>query len=299
MELFFMKTIGHFIYFINSLKDVLSFKNNDDFSIQIKKNFNFRLKVQKFVYIAKYFGWNHDYEYNLYIRGPYSSALADEYYNMDIYNNYSPVKIDDFNLDSFKNFVKDKSIHYLESASTILFYLNDNSNLSCEKAIEELHKIKPYIDSEIVSNAYNDIIQLELFGNNSFYQINVIDDDLDYFKNTLIDKIHKYIGYFTDFGQCNNSIIVSGSLDYLHIVLFREDLNPQIKYDLLNLIFQYVIDVKEIYELCGDNSKVFEYLNLNDLEENFDRIQDYVSQELNILPRLDDDEFDEIIYNVI
>ena len=239
-----MKTIGHFIYFINSLKDVLLFEDYDDFSIKIKRDFNFRLKVQKFVYIAKYFGWNHDYEYNLYIRGPYSSALADEYYNMDIHNNYSPVKIDDFKVESFKNFIKDKSIHYLESDSTVLFYLNDEPNLSREIAIEKLHKIKPHIDSEIVAKAYDDIIQLELFGDNNFYQNIVIDDDLDYFKNTLIDKIQHYIDYFTDFGQCNNSIIVSGSLDYLHIVLSREELNPQMKYDLwirdFNSLFFYL-----------------------------------------------------------
>lgn len=119
-------------------------------------------------------------------------------------------------------------------------------------------------------------------------------DDLDYLKDTLIDKIQKYIDYFTDFGQCNNSIIVSGSLDYLHIVLSKEKLNPKMKDNLLNLILQYVIDVKEIYELCDSNSRLFENLNLNELEENFERIQDYVSQELAILPRLDDDEFDEI-----
>ena len=52
--------------------------------------------------------------------------------------------------------------------------------------------------------------------------------------------------------------------------------------------------LKEIYDLCGGNSEVFEYMDLNLLEETFDRIQDYVSQELNILPRLDDDKFDEI-----
>lgn len=111
----------------------------------------------------------------------------------------------------------------------------------------------------------------------------------------LLNKIQNYIDYFTDFGQCNNSIIVSGSLDYLYIVLSKEELNSQMKKDLLNLILQYVIDVKEIYELCDGNSRVFEYLNLNKLEENFDRIQDYVSQELGILPRLDDDEFEDIM----
>lgn len=78
----------------------------------------------------------------------------------------------------------------------------------------------------------------------------------------------------------------------MHIVLSREELNPQMKNDLLDLILQYVTDVKEICELCDGNSQIFENLNLNELEENFDRIQDYVSQ-LGILPRLDD-EFYEI-----
>ena len=144
-----------------------------------------------------------------------------------------------------------------------------------KNAIEEMPKIKTHIDSEIAGDAH---------------------DDLDYYKNTLINKIEYYIGYFTDFSRCNNSIIVSGSLDYLNIVLSREKLNPQMKNDLLNLILQYVMDIKEIYELCNGNSKVFEYLNLNKLEENFDSIQDTVSKDLKILPRLDADEFDGTLF---
>ena len=76
-----MSTIGHFVYFINYVKDSLSFRDAEDFTEKIRNDFDFRLKVQKFVYIAKYFGWKHSYKYSLYIRGPYSSTLADEYYN--------------------------------------------------------------------------------------------------------------------------------------------------------------------------------------------------------------------------
>ena len=197
-------------------------------------------------------------------------------------------------MDSFRYFVENKSIYYLESASTILFYLNDDPNISRKNTIDELHKIKPYIDSEIVENAYDDIIKLNLFGNHNFYQNIVIGDDLNYFKDNLMKKIDCFMEFFTDFGQCNNSIIVSGSLDYLNIVLSKEKLNLQMKNDLLDLCLRYVKNVKEIYDLCGGNSEVFEYMDLNLLEETFDRIQDYVSQELNILPRLDDDKFDEI-----
>ena len=76
-----MSTIGHFVYFITCVKDSLSFRDAEDFTEKIRNDFDFRLKVQKFVYIAKYFGWKHSYKYSLYIRGPYSSTLADEYYN--------------------------------------------------------------------------------------------------------------------------------------------------------------------------------------------------------------------------
>ena len=90
-----MSTIGHFVYFINCVKDSLSFSDAEEFTAKIRNDFNFRLKVQKFVYISKYFGWNHSYKYILYIRGPYSSALADEYYNEDILK-YSPLEIEGF-----------------------------------------------------------------------------------------------------------------------------------------------------------------------------------------------------------
>lgn len=186
-----MSTIGHFLYFINCVKDSLSFSDTEEFTQKIRNDFNFRLKVQKFVFIAKYFGWNHTYKYNLYIRGPYSSALADEYYNEDILN-----------------------------------------------------------------------------------------------------QINDYINYFADFGKCNNSIIVSGTLDYLSMVLENETMDLEMKNDLLELLSNYVADVEKIYDLCGGNPKVFEYMDLNSLENKFNRIQDYISQELGIFPRLYDSEFD-------
>ncbi len=37
-------------------------------------------------------------------------------------------------------------------------------------------------------------------------------------------------------------------------------------------------------------------MNLKNLEEFFDRIQNYISRDLNVLPRLDDDDFDESLF---
>ena len=75
---------SYFLYFLDSVKDSLLFEDIEDFLLKIKKDFQFRHKVQKFVYIAKYFGWNHSYEYVFYLRGPYSNDLANEYYNVNI-----------------------------------------------------------------------------------------------------------------------------------------------------------------------------------------------------------------------
>ena len=286
-----MSTIGHLIYFINLVKDSLSFRDAEDFAKKIRNDFNFRLKVQKFVYIAKYFGWNHSYKYILYIRGPYSSALADEYYNEDILK-YPPLKIDGFDCKSFNEFVNGKSIQYLESSSTILYYMNREDGFSRSDAIEKLQMIKPHIDCETVSNAYDDIIRLKFFRNKNLYEINFFDDDLDNMKEILLNQIYRYVDYFADFGECNNSLIVSGSLDYLSIVLNNETLDGEMKKDLLELLSNYVLDVKKIYEWCDGNCQVFEYMNLNSLENKFNRIQDYISQELGIFQSLSDFEFE-------
>lgn len=157
-----MSFIGNFSCFMNHVKDSLSFSDVEDFVDKIRNDFNFRWNVQKFVYIAKYFGWNHSYKYSLYIMGSYSSALADEYYNEDILK-YSPLKIDGFDSNSFNEFVGGKSIHYLESASTILYYMGSEENFTRGGAIKTLQNIKPYIDSEIVGNSYDDIIRLNFF----------------------------------------------------------------------------------------------------------------------------------------
>lgn len=282
-----MSTIGHFVYFINLVKDSLSFRDSEDFRNKIRNDFTFRLKVQKFVYISKYFGWNHSYKYILYIRGPYSSALADEYYNDDILK-YSPLKIEGFDLNSFNDFVDGKSILYLESSSTILYYMGIEENFTRRDAIEKLNKIKPYINSEIVATAYDDIIRLNFFKNNNPYEITVINENLNDIKEILLNQIMGYVDYFADFGECNNSLIVSGSLDYLSMVLEHETLDLEMENDLLELLSNYVLDVKKIYDWCDGNPKVFEYMNLNSLENKFNRIQDYISQELGIFPRLSD-----------
>ena len=167
--------------------------------------------------------------------------------------------------------------------------MSSEENFTRDSAIEKLQMIKPHMGSEIVGNTDDEIIKLDFFRNNALYEI---DSNLENDKEILLSLIKDYVDYFADFGECNNCLIVSGSLDYLSRVLENESLDLEMKNDLLELLSKYLLDVKKIYDLCDGNPKLFEYMNLNSLEIKFNRIQDYLSQELKIFPRLYDSEFD-------
>ena len=277
------------IYFLNSLKDELNFNDLKDFYFKIKNDFSFRMKVQKFVYIAKFYGWNHYYPYSMYIRGPYSSLLSDDYYNPDIVN-WNSFKIIGFNLEEFRKFIKDKSIEYLEAVSTLLFLKNSNSNFSNEALINKVSSIKPYIGKNIINNALIDISTINinkdiLTNTHLHYNINL--------KNEVSNELIEFISLFEKLDINRNNIIILGSLDYLRIVLREEKLDKNMEFDLIQLIKKYILSVKEIYDKIINNLIIIESSDISDIESEFDRLQDYISEELNIFPRLDSDDLDE------
>ena len=287
-----MNNKNYLVYFLNSMKDELGFEDSEDFKNKVESDLDFRIKVQKFVFLAKYFGWNNSYSYNLYVHGPYSPSLSDDYYSNDLFK-YTPLEISGFNLASFKEFINGKSINYLESATTIL-YKNYNKTKTSDEAIRKLAKIKPHISSKTVEETYFDVKGFELTKNAVSNNIqSVVLKDI---KNNLNKKISKNIELFENFEINYNQTFILGSLDYLRIVLREEKLNKYMENDLFNLISQYILDVEKIYSSCNEDNNVFENMNLNNLEEFFDRLQNYISQDLNVLPRLDDDDFDESLF---
>lgn len=289
-----MNNKNYLVYFLNSMKDELGFEDSKDFKNKVEStDLNFRIKVQKFVFLAKYFGWDNSYSYNLYVHGPYSPSLSDDYYSNDLFK-CTPLEISGFKLGSFKEFINGKSINYLESASTILFYKNCNKTITSDYAIKKLADIKPYISSKTVKETYSDVKGFELTKKAVSNNIqNVVLKDI---KNNLNEKINKNIKLFENFENNYNTVFILGSLDYLRIVLREERLNKYMKNDLFDLISQYILDVEKIYSSCNDDNNVFENMNLNNLEDFFDRLQNYISQDLNVLPRLDDDDFDESLF---
>ena len=290
-----MNNKNHLNYFLNNMKEELDFKDAEDFNnkVHLKNNLEFRIRLQKFVFLAKYFGWNNSYNYNMYRHGPYSPALSDDYHSSDVFEN-SPLEIQNFNMDSFKNFVANKSTDYLEAASTILYYKKFKRNFTIKDAINELNRIKPYISSNIVENAYIDVNGFKL--SDKQVSRNLPKFVLENVKTNLNSKILDNMKLFGHFDINYNQVFVLGSLDYLRIVLREENLNKYLKEDLFNEINRYVVDIEKIYSLCNGDNEVFENMSLNDLIVQFDRLQNYISQDLDVLPRLDDDNFDDSLF---
>ena len=288
-----MNNKNYLVYFLNSMKDELGFEDPEDFKSKVESNLNFKIRIQKFVFLAKYYGWNNTYSYNLYRHGPYSPVLTDDYYSNDLFE-YTPLEIHDLDFNSLKNFIMDKSIDYLESATTILLYKQFLGNISLDTAIEKLGEIKSHIPSEIVRKSYYDVKDFKLTQKPVSRKVRrVVLKDV---KNNLNNKIIKNINLFENFEINYNKVFILGSLDYLRIVLREEKLNNYMKNDLFNLISQYIQDVEKIYSSCNEDNDVFENMNLSDLEEFFDRLQNYISHDLEVLPRLDDDDFDESLF---
>lgn len=117
---------------------IKALKENRIFTFKVNR-FDARLKLQKYVYLARKFGLNLDYNYNLYIHGPYSPELAKEYYAL---GNIKGIKVD---LDErFVDLIKGKSEQWLELAATIVMVFERYSNISDEMVIELVKSSKPF-----------------------------------------------------------------------------------------------------------------------------------------------------------
>jgi uncharacterized protein YwgA len=109
-----------------------------------KNRFNHRLKLQKYVYVARNFGFKAPYDYSLYIHGPYSSSLADDYYALDDFKNREPTELDE----RFVKLVKNKSEGWLELASTLIMIRKRYVDINSHKLIEIVRTVKPYATRE-------------------------------------------------------------------------------------------------------------------------------------------------------
>jgi uncharacterized protein YwgA len=143
-------------HFLEFLKDRVAF----NFDI---KNFDHRIKLQKYVYLAREFGWNHNYRYNIYVRGPYSRMLADDYYDLDDVN----PKYFNMDYDSFTNMIINKDTSWLEVAATMLSlyrsYSYHYSGIKLKTTIlSRTKELKNSIPEEVICKVFDELTSEKL-----------------------------------------------------------------------------------------------------------------------------------------
>ncbi|MDD2836967.1 MAG: hypothetical protein PHY05_12570 [Methanothrix sp.] len=120
------------------LKAFLKFLNDAcGFNFHIH-NFNDRIALQKYVFIAKQLGWDSNYSYSIYVRGPYSSDLANDYYalqKIEIGDIDYKSALSSFDRERFFQIVAGKGVAWLEVAATILsIYISNKTKMKTEEA---------------------------------------------------------------------------------------------------------------------------------------------------------------------
>lgn len=182
---------------------------------------------------------------------------------------------------------------WLEAAATIHFLRKHiNSKADC---INEISKRKSHISIDIIKNAYNHLLNYGLI-NERLDDLQINDknemlegpENLKTIKIFLESRINKLMEYFNTLDVNKNKIFLSGSLDYLLIVLEKENIVNPLKLDLYDFFNKYITNVESIQNIIKPDTNILEKIDLTKLETDFDLLQDYVSQELEIFPRLDD-----------
>ncbi len=279
-----MSEINDLAYFLNSIKDTLPCNNEKELEEKINHDKDFRIKVQKLVYLSKLFGWDNTYHFNFHKRGPYSIELSDDYRNIPTLK-----KDNDFNfkLDSFKEFIENGDTEYLEALSTIIYYCNKIKPIEIDnEIIAVLTYLKPNISKKVIESALKKINNFNLLN-----KLEVYDSKKTITDEIVLDKIKGLQDIFENFEECSNKTLILGSLDYLKIALKKEKLNVNEKTRFLCAIYSYVDEIEHYYFRNYKLSKSFSNYDLSAIDESFIKLQQFIS-DLNVIPRLYDEDID-------
>ena len=154
-------------------------------------------------------------------------------------------------------------------------------------AVNLIKPLKEHIPSEIIKKAYHDIITFKLYETK-----HITNKDVENHEKIVNQKIKELTNYFENYNASKNRILILGSIDYLRIALREAKLNLNDEYELLNIIEKYLKKTDEISQMSQNK---FKKSNFEYLEEIFNQIQEYIAEELKIIKRLDDDDFDETL----
>lgn len=149
------------------LLDDRGFVDLDSIPNEDEVGFLNRLRTQKYVYLAKYYGLSLPFTYSIYRYGPYSSSLARAYYSLAVngeqFNQECTVPLPNtFNQEKFLNLISDKDEAWLEIATTLLdqksrFVDYDDlighvETIKCDYSVDYItHVLTNLIDEKLIS----------------------------------------------------------------------------------------------------------------------------------------------------
>ncbi len=127
-----MKALGSFIKFLGDHNLIDTAKLTAD-----GLDFDTRLKIQKYTYLAGKLGLKHEYGYSLYIYGPYSRSLAKDYYALaetpgKFATESKQQVVSSLDQERFLQLVGNKDVGWLEIASTLI---DQNPRFSDDKSL--------------------------------------------------------------------------------------------------------------------------------------------------------------------
>jgi len=141
-----MEKINLLVAFIKFLSDNSVFRFNIE-------DFRSRFKLQKYVFIARFFGLDLGYSFSLYIHGPYSPDLAGDYYRLNC--DIKEARLPEFRKEEFLRFIKGRDDKWLEIASTLLLIGEEVKNP--EELIEMTLEVKPSFDERKVRGVLEEL----------------------------------------------------------------------------------------------------------------------------------------------
>ncbi|MBM3292556.1 hypothetical protein FJY84_07745 [Candidatus Bathyarchaeota archaeon] len=117
------------------------------------KNYNSRYLIQKITYINQALGMDTNYNFTIYIAGPYSKQLTRDYFNEseEIFlnkNNYQLTYKDTKRLDKIKRCCEILTNSPLLEATSTIIYLKKEGIVNDDEIIKKIKILKPHISYE-------------------------------------------------------------------------------------------------------------------------------------------------------
>lgn len=118
-----------------------------------------RLRIQKFVYLSTLFDIKWKYIFDVYRYGPYSTELAEAYYDLYESQRLSDIPIT-FKADKFVQILKDKTNGWLEVAATLI---DQNDRFDDKtKLVEHVESIKSHYTVGFIDSVLQDLQKTHL-----------------------------------------------------------------------------------------------------------------------------------------